>query len=217
MAQATGTEIAPKSPETRAWAYGGMIFAATMLVVLGVFQIFLGIAAVVRGSFFVVSPNYYYRIDVSTWGWIHLGVGIAAVAVGLFLYTGMMWARVLAVIMAGLSAIANFFFLPYYPLWSILIIAIDVFVIWAVVTVGSRREVQETRAEYLGLGAAAEPYPGRTTGMEQTGQRWPATNQPSERARTAEPPKAAPAEGAARPEGGATGSAFTGRRQNPQG
>jgi hypothetical protein len=115
----------------QAWAQGGMIFAAAMLLMLGIWQIFMGIAAIAKGEFFVQAPNYIYKFNVGAWGWIHLIIGIIMVLAGFFLFQGAAWARALGIVIALLSAISNFFFLPYYPFWSIVVIAIDVFVIWA--------------------------------------------------------------------------------------
>ncbi len=212
MTQATGTRMGDKSPSTRAWAYGGMIFAATMLVVIGVYQLFLGIAAIARNEFFVVGPNYYYTVSTTTWGWIHLGIGIVAILVGLFLYTGMMWARVAGVIMAALSAIANFFFAPYYPLWSILIIALDIFVIWAIATVGSRREVAAMKAEYMGTTSMRSGAGGDADVNE--GDRWPAANRPSERTGAAETRRASSSDLKQTPERHEAGVSDTGSAAN---
>jgi hypothetical protein len=115
----------------QAWAQGGMIFAAAMLLMLGIWQIFMGIAAIAKGEFFVLAPNYIYEFDIGAWGWIHLILGIIMVIAGFFLFTGAAWARAVGIVLAVLSAISNFFFLPYYPLWSLVVIALDIFVIWA--------------------------------------------------------------------------------------
>jgi hypothetical protein len=115
----------------QAWAQGGMVFAATMLIMLGIWQVFMGIAALFKGEFFVLAPNYVYEFDISAWGWIHLLLGIVMGVAGFFLFTGATWARAVGIVLAVLSAISNFFFLPYYPVWSIVVIALDVFVIWA--------------------------------------------------------------------------------------
>jgi hypothetical protein len=118
------------------WAVGGMIFAAALLVMNGIWQILLGIAAIAKGSFFVAAPNYLYNdVSVRTWGWIHLVIGAVMALTGFFLFSGATWARAVGITLAVLSAIANFFFLPYYPIWSLAIIALDVFVIWALATV----------------------------------------------------------------------------------
>jgi hypothetical protein len=70
------------------------------------------------------------------WGWIHLVIGLAAVFAGFGLFSGRVWARTVGVLVAGLSIIANFAWLPYYPGWAVLIIAFDVFVIWALTAHG---------------------------------------------------------------------------------
>jgi hypothetical protein len=114
-----------------AWAGGLTVFAGVILATVGVFQFFQGLAAIVKASFFVVAPNNIYELSVSGWGWIHLVLGIALAATGFFILTGQSWARVVGIGVAGLSALANFLFIPYYPLWAVVIIALDVAVIWA--------------------------------------------------------------------------------------
>jgi hypothetical protein len=126
-----------RSDTARAWALGGMVFAASLMVMLGTWQVIVGVAALVEDEFFVVAPNYTYEIDTTAWGWIHLILGAVVAITGLFLFTGATWARMVGIALAVLSAIANFFFLPYYPLWAIVIIAVDVYVIWALATAGA--------------------------------------------------------------------------------
>jgi hypothetical protein len=124
----------------QAWAAGGMVFAALMLVMLGIWQVFQGIAAIAKDDIFVRGPNYTYEFSLTTWGWIHLIIGAVAVIAGFGLFTGAGWARALGIAFAALSAIAQFFFLPYYPLWALTIIALDIFVIWALATARSLRD-----------------------------------------------------------------------------
>ena len=81
------------------------------------------------------------EFDATAWGWIHLIAGIIVLLAGFGLFSGAVWARTVGVIVATISAIANFIWLPYYPLWSLTIIAIDVFVIWALTVHG--RDVVE--------------------------------------------------------------------------
>ena len=79
------------------------------------------------------SPlRYTFAFDTTTWGWIHLVLGIVLALTGFFLFTGREWARVVGVMVAVLSIFANFLWLPYYPLWAIVVIAVDVLVIWAI-------------------------------------------------------------------------------------
>ena len=123
-------------------AIGLIYFASAMLAVIGFFHIFYGIAAIAKDEFFVVSENYIFSFDVTAWGWIHLFWGLAVLVAGLSLYQGAVWARVVGVLAAVVSAVANFLTIPYYPFWSITILALDVFVIWAL-TVHGRDAAEE--------------------------------------------------------------------------
>ena len=163
MTSYTGSGTSAK----QGWANGGMIFAATLMIVMGVYQIIVGIAAIVQDQFFIVAPNYTYEFDTTAWGWIHLGIGILAAVAGFFLYSGRTWAKAVAIALAVVSATANFFFIPYYPLWSLLIIAMDIFIIWAVAT--ARQLPTEM---YMAEGTAAG-FGGETA---QSRDRWPAEN-----------------------------------------
>lgn len=125
----------PPEPESD-WAYGGLLFAASMMILIGVFQVIGGLVAIIDDEWFVVTPNYTYDLDVTGWGWVHLILGIVLIIGGAALFQRKLWAGVLAIVLAGLSAIANFFFIPFYPFWAIVIIALDVFVIWALTRPG---------------------------------------------------------------------------------
>ncbi|MBV9919852.1 MAG: hypothetical protein JOY78_03220 [Pseudonocardia sp.] len=118
------------------WVRGLAAFAAVMMMAIGVLHVLAGIAAIARNQFFVVGPNYVYQIDVTTWGWIHLLLGVFVAVSGFFVTRGAWWARGVGVAIAALSLVANFLFIPYYPLWSLLIIALDVAVIWTLCVYG---------------------------------------------------------------------------------
>ena len=118
------------------WVTGIAMFGGSMMVVIGIFQIVVGLTAVFQDSFYVLTDNYLFGFDVRTWGWIHLILGILVAAAGVGILAGQTWARVVGIVLAALSAIANFLFLPYYPLWSMLIIATDIAVIWALTKYG---------------------------------------------------------------------------------
>jgi hypothetical protein len=113
------------------WAVGLVVFAAAIMIMVGAFQIISGLAAIFDDQFYVVARNYVFDLDVTAWGWIHLLLGLLLVFAGWGIFSGATWARVTGIVLATLSAIANFFFIPYYPVWSIAIIALDVLVIWA--------------------------------------------------------------------------------------
>jgi hypothetical protein len=117
-------------------AIGAIMFAGIMMAVNGIFSAIAGLVALTKDEFYVVLPNYLLELDATTWGYIHLGVGIVVALAGFSVLTGKTWARVVGILVASLSAIANFAFIPYYPVWSLLIIAIDVVVIWALAAHG---------------------------------------------------------------------------------
>jgi hypothetical protein len=118
------------------WAIGFTMFAAIMLLVAGSFQILAGLAGLFENEFYVRTSNYFLEFDVSAWGWIHLVWGVVVLLAGLGLLRGSLWGRTLGVIGASVSALINFAFIPYYPVWSILIIAVCVGVIWALTAHG---------------------------------------------------------------------------------
>jgi hypothetical protein len=128
---------------TSGGAVGGVYFAGILLVIVGIFGALEGLAAIIKDEFFVVSPNYYITIDATGWGWIHLILGILVAFAGFAVFAGRTWGRVVGIFLASLSAIANFMFLPIYPFWSILIIALDIWIIWALAVHG--REVASGR------------------------------------------------------------------------
>jgi len=168
-----------KSSTSRAWAQGGMVFAATMLIVVGVYQALMGLAAVINDQFFIIVNSYAYSIDVSAWGWIHMGIGILAIAVCCFIFSGATWARITGIVVAGLSAVANFFFLPYYPVWSLVVIAMDIFAIWALATVRMDEPIDSPAMMESDAGMAY-PYAGQEMGAHAA-ERWPSANQPADR------------------------------------
>ena len=123
--------------EPTGWV-GWIIFAGTMLVILGIFHAIQGLVALFNDSVYLVGPKgLVVNVDYTAWGWIHLLGGIVVALAGVSLFAGRMWARILAIVVAVVSAIINVLFLPAYPIWSTMMIAIDVLVIWAVTVHGS--------------------------------------------------------------------------------
>jgi len=110
---------------------GFVVFAGVMMMLIGTFHAFTGLAAIIQNEFFVVGRNYAYELDVTAWGWLHLIFGAIVAAAGYGVFSGATWARVVGITLAAISAIGNFFFVPYQPVWAILIIALDVLVIAA--------------------------------------------------------------------------------------
>ena len=110
---------------------GFVVFAGVMLMLIGTFHAFTGLAAIIQNEYFVVGRNYAYELDVTAWGWLHLIFGVIVAAAGYGVFSGATWARVVGITLAAISAVGNFFFIPYQPVWAILIIALDVLVIAA--------------------------------------------------------------------------------------
>lgn len=116
---------------------GWVIFSSTMMILLGCFQGIAGLVALFNKSYYLVSSSgLVVHVDYTVWGWVHLIVGVVALVAGFGLFTGAMWARVLAIMVAGLSAIVNFAFIPAFPLWALTIIVVDILVIYAVAAHG---------------------------------------------------------------------------------
>jgi hypothetical protein len=127
----------PGTQSVSGWAVGFSAFAGAIMLMVGIFQAFAGLAALFNDEFFVRTPNYTYDIDITGWGWIHLIIGVIVALAGLGIFSGAAWARSVGIMLALLSAFANFFFIPVYPVWAILLIALNVVVIWALATTGS--------------------------------------------------------------------------------
>ena len=117
-------------------AVGGVVFAASVLTLIGVFQVIAGLTALIDDDFYVVTRNYTFDLDTTAFGWIHLLFGLLLVGTGLALFGRQAWAVVAAIALAGLSALTNFFFIPFYPVWAIVVIALDVWVIWSLTRPG---------------------------------------------------------------------------------
>lgn len=122
--------------EPSAWAVGWTVFAAVMMVMIGVFHAIAGLVAIFDDDFFTQVREYIFDFDADTWGWIHLILGILLVIAGAALFTGSVAARIVGVVLAALSMLAAFAWLPYYPVWSIVIIAVAISVVWALTVHG---------------------------------------------------------------------------------
>jgi hypothetical protein len=121
---------------TSMWAVGFTGFAGFMMITIGVMHGLWGLSALLNDDFFGPVTNYVYAFDATTWGWVHLLAGILVFAAGCAIFSGKVWARTIAAILAVVSIIANFMALPYFPAWSLAIIALDVAVLWAVTAHG---------------------------------------------------------------------------------
>ena len=135
MTEQTTSNYVDEQPPS-GWAVGFIGFAGIMMIMVGGFQIFAGIAALAKDEFYVATPNYILNFDATQWGWVHLLLGLLVLFAGFAVLSGQTWGRVVAIILAVLSALANFAFIPVYPFWSITIVAVCIFIIWALTAHG---------------------------------------------------------------------------------
>lgn len=118
----------------------GTVLAGVLMMVGGALGFLAGLAVIIKKGFFAnVNNTYAYHWNVTSWGWLDLALGAVIFAAGVCVLLGMVWARVVGVLLASLSAIASFLFVPYYPVWSIILVAMYVYIIWALVAQGRRR------------------------------------------------------------------------------
>ncbi|WP_407342633.1 hypothetical protein [Pengzhenrongella phosphoraccumulans] len=123
-------------PAPSGWV-GWIAFAGTMMLLLGSFHVIQGLIALFQQEYYLVGANgLTVHLDYTQWGWTHVILGVLVIGAGIGLLAGQMWARVIAVILAFASAIVNVGFLAAYPVWSTIMIAVDVLVIWAVIVHG---------------------------------------------------------------------------------
>lgn len=121
--------------EPTGWV-GWIYFAAFLMILAGIMNAMYGLIAIINDEWVVWGNRADIYFDLSTWGWAHLIIGIAVLLAGLGLFSGNMLARTIAVVLAGLAVIANFLFIPAYPVWSLTVIAINIFVIYALTAHG---------------------------------------------------------------------------------
>jgi hypothetical protein len=122
---------------------GWIAFAGVVMVISGILQAIYGLIAIVNDDWVVWGNRADLYVDLSAWGWFHLFWGVLVLLAGVGLFTGNIVARTVAVILAGLSLIANFLFIPAYPIWAISVMVLDVLVIYAITAHG--REVIDLR------------------------------------------------------------------------
>jgi hypothetical protein len=123
------------APAPTLWA-GWIVFASLMLIMVGTFNAIDGLTALLKDQVFLTTGAGLLVFDLTTWGWIHLLFGIAQVAAGIAMFSGAVWARIVAVGLVIVNACAQLAFLSAYPLWSTIVIALDVVTLWAIVVHG---------------------------------------------------------------------------------
>ena len=116
------------------FALGVTSFAGVLLATVAIFQILEGIAAIAKDEVYVNGVKYAYKLDITTWGWVHLVIGVIGLITGIAILAGQAWGRLLGIFVAFIGTLANFAFIPHYPVWSIVVIAFWILTIWALCT-----------------------------------------------------------------------------------
>lgn len=126
---------------------GWIVFGAVMMIMVGIFQFIEGLVAVLNSGWYAVAANKLaINVNFVAWGWVHMAIGVLAAVAGFGILVGQTWARVAGVVLAGLSAIVSLAFMPAYPVWSLLVIAFDILVIYALVAHGREMSSREWTA-----------------------------------------------------------------------
>jgi len=119
------------TPTEAAWASGGVVFAGVLMLMNGVLAIFQGISLLAEDDVWARVGDYVYKVSLTGWGVILLCLGVLAAVTGAFILRDASWARMTGIFLASLSMLAQFLFLPYAPVWSVIMIGLDFFAIWA--------------------------------------------------------------------------------------
>ncbi len=122
--------------QTSGGAVGLTMFAGFMMLMLGGWWIIAGLVAIVNDDFYVVTQEWIFEFSTTSWGWIHLILGIVVLFAGVGVFSAAVWARTVGVILAGISGLVAFAWLPYFPVWGILFVTLSVFTIWALTVHG---------------------------------------------------------------------------------
>ncbi|MEV7393666.1 MULTISPECIES: hypothetical protein [unclassified Streptomyces] len=118
-------------PDSSEGLSGASLFAGSVLMLSGPLSILMGAAGIAGDSLFAASSQYAYRFDLTAWGWIHIVVGLALVIAGMGVVTNKSWGRGAGAAAAAISLITQFMFVPYYPLWAIPMMTLDLLIIFA--------------------------------------------------------------------------------------
>ncbi|MER7057833.1 MULTISPECIES: hypothetical protein [unclassified Streptomyces] len=137
----------PRSADrTSGWVTGGVVFAGVLLLLNGALAVLQGIAAIAEDDVYARVGSYVYELSLTGWGIIHVILGVLVLVTGYGLLKDMAWARFAGILLASLSLISQFLFLPYAPVWAVIMMAIDVFVIWALASRQDQADQADRRA-----------------------------------------------------------------------
>ena len=132
-----------QAPQTTGWV-GWLVFAAVLMILLGALHAIQGLIALFNSEYYLVGPHgLSVHLDYTTWGWVHMIAGAVVLVAGIGVLAGQTWARAIGILLAFVSALANFTFIAAYPVWSCILIALDVLIIYALAVNG--RELRAAR------------------------------------------------------------------------
>lgn len=115
---------------------GWSVFAGVLMILVGIFQSIVGLMAIARDTVYFVGPYTIASLDITQWGWVHLVVALLIMLAGFSVLKGHMYGRIVGVLLAMISAVVNMLFLPAYPIWSLLVIVIDMVIIYSLIVYG---------------------------------------------------------------------------------
>jgi hypothetical protein len=125
-----------QAPESTGWV-GWLVFAAVLMILLGAFHAIQGLIALFNSEYYLVGPNgLTVQLDYTAWGWVHLIAGVVVLVAGIGVLAGQTWARLAGIALAIVSALASFTFMAAYPVWSCILIALDVLIVYALAVHG---------------------------------------------------------------------------------
>ncbi|MFF3491761.1 hypothetical protein ACFYWS_10470 [Streptomyces sp. NPDC002795] len=126
------------APRVRPVAVGGVVFAAFVMGIIGAYHAIAGLAAILNDNYYQAQNDYAFDFDTNARGWVQMITGVIVFAAAVSLFSGRTWARFVVMTIAAMSALENFFFTPYQPVWSATLIALDILVIWSLAMYGHR-------------------------------------------------------------------------------
>lgn len=132
--------MAKSTNEVSGWV-GWVYFAGFMMLIMGILEMISGLVALLKDTYFVVGASNLLVFDYTTWGWVHLLIGLVVMMAGSAVISGRMWGRVVAIVLAVFSTIANFAFISAYPIWSVIVIVVNVLIIYALTVHGNETEL----------------------------------------------------------------------------
>lgn len=148
----TGSSVSTGTP-------GPLLTAGVFMLLVGAFHVAQGVVALASDTFFAGGKSYWFQWQLTGWGWVHVGIGVLVAVTGIALMRSADWARTVALILTSFSILGSFLWMPHFPVWSLSVLALDVFVIWAVTTTRPAHHAAHMREEEVPAGYHTPPPP----------------------------------------------------------